>query len=314
MSSSPVESAAHLGPPRVVEVSDGVFTYLQPDGSWWINNTGFLVGSRGVISIDACSTERRTRAYREAIASVTDRPVRTLINTHHHGDHTYGNCLFETATIVAHERTRTEMLGFGPPGQLPFWTPIDWGDLQLEPAFLTYTDGVTVWSDDLRCEVRYVGSPAHTTNDSVAWLPERSVLFAGDLVFRGGTPFVLMGSVAGSIEVLETVVKPLGARTIVPGHGAVSGPELIDDVLGYLRFVQDTARAGKAAGLTPLDAAREADLGPYADLLDAERIVGNLHRAYAELDGAERGAPLDIVAALSDMVTYNGGKALTCYA
>jgi cyclase len=314
MSSSPVEGAAHLGPPRVVEVSDGVFAYVQPDGSWWINNTGFLVGSRGVISVDACATERRTRAYREAIASVTDRPVRTLINTHHHGDHTYGNCLFDTATIVAHERTRTEMLGFGPPGQLPFWTPVGWGDLALEPAFLTYTDGVTVWSDDLRCEVRYVGSPAHTTNDSIVWLPERSVLFAGDLLFRDGTPFLLMGSVAGAIEVLETVVKPLGARTIVPGHGAVSGPELIDDVLGYLRFVQDTARAGKAAGLTPLDAARETDLGPYAELLDAERIVGNLHRAYAELDGAERGAPLDIVAALSDMVTYNGGKPLTCYA
>jgi cyclase len=314
MSSSPVEAPAHLGEPSVVEVSDGVYAYIQPDGSWWINNTGFLVGSRGVISVDACATERRTRAYREAIASVTDRPVRTLINTHHHGDHTYGNCLFDTATIVAHERTRTEMLGFGPPGQLPFWTPIDWGDLALEPAFLTYTDGVTVWSDDLRCEVRYVGSPAHTTNDSIVWLPERSVLFAGDLLFRDGTPFLLMGSVAGAIEVLETVVKPLGARTIVPGHGAVSGPELIDDVLGYLRFVQDTARAGKAAGLTPLDAARETDLGPYAELLDAERIVGNLHRAYAELDGAERGAPLDIVAALSDMVTYNGGKPLTCYA
>jgi cyclase len=120
--------------------------------------------------------------------------------------------------------------------------------------------------------------------------------------------------VAGAVEVLETVVKPLGARTIVPGHGGVSGPELIDEVLGYLRFVQDTARAGKAAGLSPLDAARETVLGQYAELLDAERIVGNLHRCYAELDGVERGAPIDLVAALSDMVTYNGGKPLTCYA
>jgi cyclase len=64
----------------------------------------------------------------------------------------------------------------------------------------------------------------------------------------------------------------------------------------------------------PLDAARELDLGRYADLLDPERIVGNLHRAYAELDGAPRGAPVDALAALADMVTYNGGQALTCYA
>jgi cyclase len=206
------------------------------------------------------------------------------------------------------------MLDFGAPRPLPFWTPIDWGHLELDPAFLTYTDGVTVWSDELRCEVRHVGSPAHTTNDSIVWLAERSVLFAGDLLFRGGTPFLLMGSVTGAIDVLETVVKPLGARTIVPGHGAVAGPELIDEVLGYLRFVSDTARAGKAAGLTPLEAAREADLGPYADLLDAERIVGNLHRAYAELDGAERGAPIDVMAALAGMVAFNGGKPLSCYA
>ncbi|HEY0577452.1 MAG TPA: MBL fold metallo-hydrolase [Pseudonocardia sp.] len=314
MSSSPVEAPAHLGEPSVVEVSDGVYAYIQPDGSWWINNTGFLAGSQGVISIDACSTEARTKAYLSAITSVSKRPVRTLINTHHHGDHTFGNCLFEGATIVAHEKTRAEMTAFGPPQPLPFWTPIDWGDLRLELPFLTYAEGVTVWSDELRCEVRYVGTAAHTTNDSIIWLPERSVLFAGDLLFRGGTPFLLMGSVAGAIDVLETVVKPLGAETIVPGHGGISGPELIDDVLGYLRFVQDTARAGKAAGLTPLQAAREVDLGGYAALLDSERIVGNLHRAYAELDGTPRGGQIDVLSALSEMVAYNGGKPLTCYA
>ena len=314
MSSSPVEAPAHLGEPSVVEVSDRVYAYIQPDGSWWINNTGFLTGARGVISVDACSTERRTRAYLAAIASVTDRPVRTLINTHHHGDHTNGNCLFDGATVVAHERTRVEMAASGPPQQLPFWTPVEWGELELELPALTFADNVTVWSDDLRCEVRYVGTPAHTTNDSIVWLPERSVLFAGDLLFQGGTPFLLMGSVAGAIEVLETVVKPLGAKTIVPGHGGVSGPELIDDVLGYLRFVQDTARAGKAAGLSPLQAAREVDLGGFAELLDAERIVGNLHRAYAELDGTPPGGQIDVLAALVDMVAYNGGKPLTCYA
>jgi cyclase len=314
MSSSPREPDAHLGPPSTVEVSDGVFAYVQPDGSWWINNTGFLLARDGVVSIDACSTERRTRAYLDAIAGVTDRPVRTLVNTHHHGDHTFGNSLFTGATIVAHERAREEMLAFGPPRPLPFWSPVDWGELVLTPPFLTYVDGVTIWSDELRCEVRHVGTAAHTTNDSIVWLPERSVLFAGDLLFNGGTPFLLMGSVSGAIKVLTDVVAPLGARTIVPGHGGVSGPELIADVLGYLRFVTETAKQGKAAGLSPLEAAREVDLGRYAGLLDAERIVGNLHRAYAELDGAAPGAPIDLSAALGDMVAYNGGRPLTCYA
>ena len=302
-------------PARVQEVSDGVFAYIQPDGTWFINNTGFLVSAAGVTSVDACSTERRTRDYLAAIAATTAQPVRTLINTHHHGDHTHGNYLLGGATIVAHDKCRAEMLAAGLPNFGGIFGDVDWGGIELAPPFLTYDDHVTLYSDDLRCEVRYVGSPAHTTNDSIVWIPARSVLFAGDLIFNGGTPFMLMGSVAGAIEVLTGLIKPLGAATIVPGHGDVCGPEAIDDALGYLRFVLDVARQGKAAGLSPLEAAMETDLGQYAGLHDRERIVGNLHRAYADLDVAlERGAKLDTAAVFLDMVTYNGGKPLSCHA
>ncbi|MFI0352714.1 MBL fold metallo-hydrolase [Actinomadura sp. 9N407] len=314
MSSAAHDDITMPGRPRLEEVGDGVFAYLQPDGTWWINNTGFLVGSRGVISVDACSTERRTRAYIEAIRTVTDRPVRTLINTHHHGDHTFGNHLFAGATVVGHEETRAGVLAWGEPVAAPIWTDVDWGAFALEPPFLTYTEGVTVWADDLRCEVRHVGTPAHTTNDSIVWIPEKNLLFCGDLLFNGGTPFLLQGSVAGAITVLEDVIAPLGAETVVPGHGPVAGPELIDQVLGYLRFIQATAKAGKEAGLAPLEAARETDLGPYAGLTDPERLVGNLHRAYSELEGAPLGAQIDTLGALSDMITYNGGRPLTCRA
>jgi cyclase len=293
--------------PELVEVSDGIFAYLQPDGTWWLNNTGALVGRRGVISVDACATTARTRAYLDAIGTVSNQPVRTLVNTHHHGDHTYGNYLFAGATIVGHEAVRPALLATGRPETLPYWTRVDWGEIELEPPFLTYTEGVTLWVDDLRCEVRHVGTAAHTTNDSIVWIPDRSVLFCGDLLFNGGMPFLLMGSISGAVSVLTEILKPLDARTIIAGHGPVGGPELIDDVLGYLRLVQDLAARAHAAGLAPLEAAREADLGPYAHWLDGERIVGNLHRAYAELDGAAPGAPIDIAAAFDDMVTYNGG-------
>ena len=299
---------------ETVEVSEGVYAYVQPDGSWFLNNTGFLTSPHGVISIDASSTERRTRAFLDAIAKVSSRPVRTLVNTHHHGDHTFGNCLFTGATIVAHERCREQVLAFGPPANTGIWSDVEWGDLPLTPPFLTYDTGVTLWSGDLRCDVRYVGTPAHTTNDSIIHIPERAVAFAGDLLFNGGTPFLLLGSISGAIEVLQEVLRPLGATTFVPGHGPVCGPEVIDDMVGYLRFVQDLARDASAAGLSPLDAGRQADLGEYAAWTDAERIVGNLHRAYAELAGGERGAPLDVAAALADMVAYNGGRPLTCHA
>ena len=329
MSSAPehVHEITTPGRPETIEVADGVYAYVQPDGTWWINNTGFLTGPQGVFSIDACSTERRTRAYLAAIAAVTPRPVRTLLNTHHHGDHTFGNALFPTATIVAHEKARAEVIAFGPARELPFWENPEWGELPLEPPFLTFTDEIALHAGDSRVTIKHVGVPAHTTNDVLAWIPDKSVLFCGDLVFNGGTPFLLMGSVAGAVEAIEHAVLPLGARTVVPGHGPVfEGTKPIEATLDYLRFVLDLAERGRAAGIPPLQAARDTDLGRFADWPDAERIVGNLHRAYADLDSiqdsvqaathetAQFGAPIDVITALAEMVAYNGGKPLTCLA
>ena len=278
-------------------------------------NYGFLTGPQGVISIDSCATRRRTQAYLDAIARVTHAPVRAVVNTHHHGDHTFGNCLFPGAAIIAHELARAEAIAFGPPRDLPFWDCPEWGDLSLDPPFITFADQIALHAGDLRAKVSHVGSAAHTTNDSIVWIPDRSLLFCGDLIFNGGTPFVLMGSVSGAIEVLEQVILPLGATTIVPGHGPVfESSEPIDDTLEYLRFIQRTAASGSASGMRPLEAARQAGLGRFAHWPDAERIAGNLHRAYAELAGAPRGAPIDVIAALSDMVAYNGGRPLTCLA
>jgi cyclase len=122
-----------------------------------------------------------------------------------------------------------------------------------------------------------------------------------------------MGSVSGSLAALQRL-KELGADTIVPGHGPVAGPGVLDEQVAYLRSVQALAEAASPAGLSPLDAAREADLGELARWHDPERIVGNLARAYAELDGAEPGAPLDVPGALRGMVEYNDGRPLRCLA
>ena len=140
----------------------------------------------------------------------------------------------------------------------------------------------------------HVGTPAHATNDSLVWFPEQATLFCGDLIFNGGTPFLLMGSVTGAIDVLGNVVRPLDARTLVPGHGPVfHDEEPLDETLRYLRFVLDLAHQGRDARVSPLEAAHDINLGRFADWPDAERIVGNLHRAYAELDGTERGGAIE---------------------
>ena len=290
-------------PPQIQEVAAGIYAYLQPDWTWMINNTGFLVGSEGVTVVDSCGTEPRTRAFLQAIRTVSDQPRRTLINTHHHGDHTYGNWLFPEATIIGHEKCRQAVIATGLNTQRLF-PSANFGEVQIRPPFVTFAEGLTVYVDDLRLEVFHLG-PAHTTNDSVVWIPEKKVLFAGDLVFKHCTPFVLEGAIASYFPALDRL-RALGAETIVPGHGPVCGPEAFDEVAEYLRFVQKVARAGVAAGLSPLEAARTADLGPYAELADPERIVGNLYRAYSELHGDPVGSPLPLLPIVREMEAYNG--------
>ncbi|MEM7340813.1 MAG: MBL fold metallo-hydrolase [Actinomycetota bacterium] len=302
-----------LDPPRVEEVADRVFAYIQPDGTWFINNAGFMVADDGIVAVDTCSTERRTRAFLASAAEVSGAPVRTVINTHHHGDHTHGNYLTHPATIVAHENCRELMIASGIQHYPGVFEQADWGDLEFAPPTLTFTEQVNLWVGDLKVELHYIGGAAHTTNDVVAWVPERKVLFSGDLVFNGGTPFVLMGSVSGSLRALERM-RSFDAEVIVPGHGPVCTPEVLDDLAAYYQFVQASARDANASGTTALDAARQLDLGRFAELTDSERIVGNLHRALYELDGGAEGGPMDLAAAIGDMVTYNDGKPLRCLA
>lgn len=313
MTSAHVPEHAEIPPPKVEEVSPGIFGYVQPDGSWGLNNTGFIVGSDGVVVIDTCFTERRSRWFYDAVRKTAgDRAIRTLINTHHHGDHTHGNYVFlPAATIIGHEKCRAEVIaaGVSTKGLFP---GVDWGEIIVAPPVVTFEDRLNVYVDGLRVELIFVG-PAHTTNDIVAWIPERRVLFSGDIVFNQGTPFAMMGSVAGWLEALERL-KGLGIETIVPGHGPVCGPEALDEVGDYLRFVQEAARKGFDAGRTPLETAFDTDLGRFAELLDAERLVGNLHRAFSELRGEPRGAPLDLAAIMPEMVQYNGGQMPRCLA
>ena len=306
------QHADELPPPTVEEVSPGVYAYIQLDGTWGLNNTGFITGGDAVSVIDTCFTEARTRAFLQAMRQVSDLPVGTLVNTHHHGDHTHGNYLLHGASIVGHELCRQAVIETGLHTLHPLFPGVVWGDLELAPPFITFRERLDLFVNDLKLELHYMG-PAHTTNDVVVWLPDRKLLFTGDLVFNGGTPFVAMGSIAGSLVATDRL-REFGAETIVPGHGPVCGPEVLDGIEAYFRFVQDTARAAFESGLTPLETAQQTNLGRFAGWHDSERIAGNLHRAYSELRGEPLGTTLDLGPIATDMVAYNGGQPVRCLA
>ncbi|MFV2022773.1 MBL fold metallo-hydrolase [Micromonospora sp. LOL_023] len=291
--------------PTLDAVADQVYAYVQPDGGWCLNNAGVVIGETDAVVIDTAATARRSRQLRNAIAGLTDIVPRIVVNTHFHGDHTFGNFAFAPeAIVVAHELARSEM-ALADLGLAALWPDVEWGDIRIKLPVVTYRDQMTLHVGERRLELFHPG-PAHTITDTVVWIPDGGVLFAGDIVMNGATPFCLMGSVTGSLRSIERL-RALSARVVVPGHGPVGGPELLDQTEEYLRWIQSLARAGLRAGRTPLQTAREAELGTFADLLDAERIVANLHRAYAEEQGASPGAELNVLAVFQEMVEHHGG-------
>lgn len=299
-------------PANLLEVAEDVYAYMQPPGGWCLSNAGLIVGPDGAVVVDTLATESRAQRLRDSVDRMCPSPGRMVVNTHHHGDHNFGNQVFgPSATIFAHEQARTEMAETGL-ALTALWPQVDWGEIRVVLPTVTFVDRLTVYAGERRVELIHVG-PAHTLNDVVVWLPEERVLFAGDVVLSGATPFNLMGSISGARSAIE-LLRELGPRTVVCGHGPVAGPEVFDENADYLAWIQQLAQQGVAQGRTPLQLAREADPTRFEHLLDPERIVGNLHRAYAELEGGPRGRPLDVVGVFGEMVEFNGGRLPECLA
>jgi cyclase len=227
-----------------------------------------------------------------------------VVNTHSHGDHTFGNFVFPEAVIVAHEHTRTQAADVGL-YLTTLWPDVHWGDIEIVLPEVTYRDRMTLHLGDLVVELHHLG-PAHATDDTVVWLPDQRVLFAGDLIMSGVTPFVMMGSVSG-LRRATARLREFEPAVVVPGHGPVGGPELLDATERYLSWVCRLAKTGVAEDLSPSELARQTDLGEFADLIDSERLLPNLYRAYAEERGGVPGEPMDIAELFGSMVEFHGG-------
>ncbi len=304
------------GNPYVDELVEGVYAYVQPDGGWMVNNCGVVVdGSGTAVLVDTTSTERRNRAVLAEVARVSRGAPKAVVNTHHHPDHTYGNGFLPAETLViGHEKCRDEVLRAGLEATKVITTP-DYGDLTLRPPELTFSDRLTLHLRDFPVELIHAGR-AHTSNDVLVWLPEQRALFAGDLAFAGGQPFLLEGSVAGFRTAIATM-RELAPEVLAPGHGPVCrGDEvvrLLDAMDSYVAYVAEVAAVSHAAGLGPLEAAQKHRDNPYSTWAVTERFVGNLHRAYSELSGNPVDTRITVPSVWPDMVTFHGGP-IECHA
>ena len=293
---------------ELTEVGTDVYACLQADRGLGTSNSG-LINRAGGLVVDTFWDLPHTRELIAQYAKVWKGPARRVVNTHHNGDHCWGNQLFEGAEIIGHrlcaqgfgkENPETMQMMRNAGGSanpaiaamaqaLAAW---DFSGIQLTRPTTLMDDRLELNLDGVAVHLLYVG-PAHTAGDVIVHLPEERIVFAGDVLFRRCTPIGWDGTYARWIAALDQIVA-LAPDVIVPGHGPLCGVEGPREMQAYLRYVQAEAGRCFEAGLEPVDAARRIDLGPYAGWTEPERIVFQVERAYRELRGVPFDAPIDV--------------------
>jgi cyclase len=286
--------------PVLSAVADDVYAVVQLDGSWGLSNAALVVCDGEALLVDTFFTEQRNVRLRGLVDSIAPVPPRYLVNTHHHGDHVHGNGWFPEAIVVAHRSARAAMVRLDPSVSARRFSEVEFGETRLTLPSITFQDSLRIHVGALSLDV-IAPQTAHCPGNTVVHIPERGVLVAGDLLLHGCTPTFVGGSAYGFLAVIASL-KALNPRVIVTGHGAVCGPEILDETADYIRFILATAENAVNAGRSPLAAALSADLTRYATWHDPERIVGNLYRAMSELVGGG----VDLPAMWRDTTTFLG--------
>ncbi|MBW2242413.1 MAG: MBL fold metallo-hydrolase [Deltaproteobacteria bacterium] len=229
---------------KTIPVAEGLHMLMGRGG-----NIAVLAGDDGVFLVDD-QYAPLTEKILAAVHAIDEGPVRFLLNTHWHGDHTGGNENLGKVgvVIVAHENVRERMSvkqviqarGIEVPASPPAALPI-----------LTFPTSITFHLNGVTTEAVHV-APAHTDGDSVVWFAERNVVHTGDTFFNGFYPFIDVGS-GGSIDGVISAVDDVLARAddetkIIPGHGPLSNREELQTYREMLVTVRDRVRAALVAG------------------------------------------------------------------
>jgi glyoxylase-like metal-dependent hydrolase (beta-lactamase superfamily II) len=299
----------------LVKLGERSYGYLQKDEGLGWSNAGLIVGKHGALLVDTLFDLPLTRKMLSEIAAKVNKPIRQLVNTHHNGDHCWGNQLVEDAEIIAHRQFREEMQKVSPEltqslltavtddpalkGLQHAMAPFDFSGIRLTPPTLLFEHRLTLYIDDRALELIHVG-PAHTSTDVIVFFPEERVLYAGDIIFRLCTPIGWEGSYENWIAALNKIVE-LNPDRIVPGHGPLCGTEGAVEMRQYLEYVYAEARICFDRGMSALEASMKIDLGPYAGWTEPERIIFNVSRAYREFRGEPIDTPVDFMEMIGDM-------------
>jgi glyoxylase-like metal-dependent hydrolase (beta-lactamase superfamily II) len=260
-------------------------------------NNGWIVFEDYVLVIDG-NFPSGAQEIIPKIKAITDKPIRFAFDTHHHGDHAYGNQVWvdNGAVPVAHAGVIDEMKKYetGYYGDRPGrWEDTakgrkDVAASKLKPPTLLYNKDMIFDDGKHRVELLHFGV-AHTHGDGFAWLPKEKILFTGDACVNG--PYNYMGD-GDSEQWVRTLAaaKKLGAKTICPGHGPMGTVQILEDQQSF--FVELRERVKKHAGRKPeeVKAAVEDIKAALLNQKSIARFVGDsfpaqVEKVYIEMGG-----------------------------
>jgi len=286
----------------------------QEDRGLGWSNSGFVARGGGFV-IDTLYDVTLTRQMVALYASVHAAPAQRLVNTHHNGDHCWGNQLFPGAEIIAHRGCAARFSDFlpaqaeairtmtDPPEHLRDlvheFSPFDFSDVVLTPPTTVLDTDRRYDLDGLAVDVIYVG-PAHTEGDVIVHAPEPGIVFAGDVFFHRCTPIGWEGSTQLWIDALVRI-EALAPQWVVPGHGPVCGVDGVREMREYLEYVRRESRTHWLADRSALEASERIELGPYAEWNEPFRLAANVHRCYREFAGIAWDASFDSGAVMADV-------------
>lgn len=243
-------ASAQTGPDFTVKkLAEGVYAAVSPDKSKAGSNAGFIVGSNGVLVVDTFLGPAPAKDLLAEIRKVTNLPIRYVVNTHYHLDHTGGNAVFEDAgaTIVAHRNLRgwlrTENLKFFGP------TPKPEDKARVESLVqpeMVYSDAVDIYLGSRLVQVRYM--LGHTGGDSVVTVPDANVVFGGDLVWQKHLPNLIDATTSEWVKTLEKLLADHPSATFVSGHGDVATAQDVRDFHDYLVTLREDIGKAQAEG------------------------------------------------------------------
>ena len=276
---------------KVTKVSGNIYM-LEGQGG----NIAASVGEDGIVIVDdefAPLAEKIQAALKDL--KITDKPVRFVINTHYHGDHSGGNPPFANSgsTIIAQDNVRKRLASGGTAG--------NGGSMKMEnkPAekaalpIITFEHDLTVHLNGE--DIRALHFPAgHTDGDAIIFFPKNNVVHMGDDFVRYGFPFIDVasgGSVQGMTDGVEKAIAQLPADVkVIPGHGALSN---LDDVRSYIQMLKDTTAAvqkAMAAHKTLDEMKREKILAPWAkwsnDFVSQDVFIETIYNSLTNHPGA----------------------------